>query len=100
MAEFKTDQWGGVRLVVPDKPTVYQIVAFDSKRLEVDGLPPMIILWEMAKLLIQEWESEVMPDFKADLEKLDDPRQARIIEWAGLAISAYRRGLDAVPKNS
>ena len=100
MAEFKTDQWGGVRFTVPDKPTVFQIVAFDSRRLELDGQPSMIILWEMAKLLIQEWESEALPDFKADLEKLDDPRQARIIEWAGLAISAYRRGLDAVPKNS
>lgn len=100
MPEFKTDKWGGVRLVVADKPSVFQIVAFDSKRLELDGQPSMIILWEMAKQLIQEWECEAMPDHTVDLASLDDPRAARVIEWAAPIISAYRRSLDAVPKNS
>ena len=102
--EFKTDQWGGARLVVPDEPTLFQVLDFDSKRYGAEGLPTILILWEMAKTLITEWECEVLPDkdislvdMKAMTDRAHDA--GKIIEWAGTIVSAYRRGLENVPKN-
>ncbi len=97
--EFTTDSWGGARMVVPDNPTVLQIVTYDSKRYELSELPALVLLWEMAKTLITEWESEAMPDINADLGKLDDPKIARVIQWASSLAANHRRSLDNIPKN-
>ena len=97
--EFTTEDFGGARLVVPDEPSVLQIVNYDSKRYDSDS-GALLKLWEMAKVLIDEWESEALPDMNADLNEITDSRAAQIIEWASLIVSGYRRNLDAVPKNS
>ena len=97
--EFTTDSWGGARMVVPDNPTVLQIVTYDSKRYELSELPALVLLWEMAKTLITEWESEAMPDINADLGELDDPKIARVIQWATNLVANHRRSLDNIPKN-
>ena len=98
--EFVTEDFGGARLVVPDEPSVLQIINHDSVRYEDSERGAILNLWEMAKVLITEWESEALPDMSADLSELTDPRAARVIEWAGLTVSVYRRGLDAISKNS
>ena len=97
--EFTTEKWGGARLVVPDNPTVLQIVTFDSKRYELSELPALVLLWEMAKTMIGEWESEAMPDINADLGELEDPRIAMLIQWASNLVANHRRSLDNIPKN-
>ena len=98
--EFKTDDFGGARLVVPDEPSVLQIINFDSIRYDSNDSGAILVLWEMAKRFIEEWESESLPDINADLSEIKDPRAARVIEWAGVTVSAYRRSLDAISKNS
>ena len=98
--EFKTDDFGGARLVVPDEPSVLQLINHDSVRYEADEKGAILNLWEMAKILITEWESESLPDMNADLSEITDPRAARVIEWAGVMVSSYRRSLDTVSKNS
>jgi len=98
--EFKTDSYGGARLVVPDEPTVFQLVKADSARYDSDDRSTILILWEMAKTLIEEWECEALPELNQDLSEVTDPRAARVIEWAGVTVSAYRRSLDEVSKNS
>lgn len=98
--EFTTKDFGGARLVVPDEPSVLQLINHDSVRYEANEKGAILNLWEMAKVLITEWESESLPDMNADLGEITDPRAARIIEWAGVTVSAYRRSLDAVSKNS
>ena len=102
--EFKTEDYGGARLVVPDEPTIYQLVNFDSQRYVADGLPSILILWEMAKTLITEWDCDVLPDkdiTTSDMQKMTDKAHdaSKIIEWAGTIVSAYRRSLESVPKN-
>jgi len=97
--EFTTEDYGGARLVVPDKPSVFQLLNHDSIRYDSKG-GAILNLWEMAKVLIEEWESEALPDHNADLNVVTDPRAARVIEWAGVTVSVYRRSLDEVPKNS
>ena len=98
--EFTTKDYGGARLVVPDEPSVLQLINHDSVRYEVDEKGAILSLWKMAKVLITEWESEALPDMNADLSEITDPRAARIIEWAGVMVSSYRRSLDIVSKNS
>ena len=100
MPKFETEDWGGCKFTVPDKPSVWQVVAYDSARLEHYGQPDLLVLWEMAKTLIQDWASEALPDFKVDLQKVEDVRAASLIEWASLEVSIWRRRLDDVPKNS
>jgi hypothetical protein len=99
MPEFK-NELHGARLVVPDRPSVYQVLTYDSARVENIVQPAFLILWEMAKVIISEWECALWPDLKGDLRKADDLQVVKIIEWAGTAVSAWRRGLDEVPKNS
>ncbi len=98
--EFTTEDFGGARLVVPDEPNVLQLINHDSVRYEANDKAAVLNLWEMAKVLITEWESEALPDMNADLSEITDPRAARVIEWAGVMVSSYRRSLDTVPKNS
>ena len=98
--EFTTKDYGGARLVVPDEPSVLQLINHDSVRYEKGEKGAVLSLWEMAKVLITEWESEALPDIDADLSEITDPRAARVIEWAGVMVSSYRRSLDTVSKNS
>ena len=98
--EFTTEDYGGARLVVPDEPSVYQLLQHDSVRYEASAKGAILNLWEMAKILITEWESEALPDMDIDLNETVDPRAARVIEWAGVTVSAYRRSLDAIEKNA
>jgi hypothetical protein len=98
--EFTTEDFGGARLVVSDEPNVLQLILHDSVRYEAGAQGAIINLWEMAKILITEWEADALPDMNADLSEVTDPRAARLIEWAGVTVSAFRRGLDIVPKNS
>ena len=97
--EFTTDNWGGARFEVPENPTVLQIVTYDSKQYELKESPALILLWEMAKTLITEWESEALPEMDVDLGEVTDPRAARVIEWATNLIANHRRSLDLIPKN-
>ena len=99
--EFKTEEYGGARFVVPDEPTVLNILLHDSLRFALAQEENYILkLWEMAKALITEWEAEALPDMNADLAEVTDPRAARLIEWAGIQVSEFRRNLDHIPKNS
>jgi hypothetical protein len=98
--EFATKDYGGARLVVPDEPNVLQLINSDSGRYVAKETGAILILWEMAKPLIIEWECDALPDMNIDLSEATDPRAAKVIEWAGTVVSAYRRSLDSVPKNS
>ena len=99
--EFVTEEYGGARFVVPDEPSVLDLLHHDSLRFALAQEENYILkLWEMAKVLISEWEAEALPDKDIDLKKVTDARAARLIEWAGIQVSEYRRSLDHIPKNS
>lgn len=100
--EFKTDDFGGARFIVPDKPTVFQLADYDSRRYELKGLPSVVVLWDMAKALIDEWDCDALPDINTNLSDITEnaANVVKIIEWAGTLVAAYRRDLDAISKNS
>ena len=100
--EFKTENFGGACFTVPDKPTVFQLADYDSRRYELKSYPSAILLWEMAKALIVEWECETFPDANSNLREITENANdiTSIIEWAGTTVSAYRRSLDEISKIS
>jgi hypothetical protein len=69
-------------------------------RFSMNGAPQLLTLWEMAKPLIRDWQAEAMPTIDIDVTKETDLRMVRLVEWAGVTVSAWRRGLDEIPKNS
>ncbi|MDD5517863.1 MAG: hypothetical protein PHV98_00745 [Candidatus Omnitrophica bacterium] len=94
----------GIKFSVPDKPTVYQILIFDSKLQESLRLPTFMKLWETAKTIVSDWECEIFPDFNVPLEKIEGDEKnmvkiARIVEFVGGNVIAWRDSLDRVQKN-
>lgn len=94
----------GFSFKLPAAPTVMQVLRYDSRRFETGGdAPAFVVLWECAKTVISDWQCELLPDMKVDLDTLPHSenlaRQARIIEVVGIAVSGWRNGLDSVPKN-
>ncbi len=98
MPEFKITEYG-LTFEVPDEPSVMDLLRFDSARVDAMGGQAYLSLWEMAKTVITKWECEIFPDHRADLNKINDPRVARMIEAAGVQVSRWRRMLDETPKN-
>jgi hypothetical protein len=100
--EFKTENFGGASFIVPDKPTVFQLADYDSRRYELKGFPAAILLWQMAQALITEWECKSLPIMDSNLREITENANdiTSIIEWAGTTVSAYRRSLDEISKNS
>ena len=92
-----------VSFSVPDEPTVLQLLSYDSIRVKLpDDTPPFVALWECAKPIITDWQCEEFPSKDADIAKLAGKGAARIvrmIEWAGVTVSAWRRALDTIEKN-
>lgn len=103
MAEISNDELG-VKFSVPDNPTVFQILVFDSKLQESIRQPTFLKLWETAKTVISDWDCEIFPDYKIPLDQIDGEEKdmnkiARIVEFVGGHTIAWRNGLDLVSKN-
>lgn len=87
-------------LEVPDNPTVIQIVRYDSALMSARDDPAFLALWNAAKTVITKWECAVMPDITVNLNTLTGLDTALVVEGVGVSVSAWRRALDTVPKNS
>jgi hypothetical protein len=99
-----TNEKLGLSFTLPDKPTVYQILIFDSKLSESLRQPQFLKLWETAKTVISDWQCEALPDYKTPLDSIngedDDMNKiARVIEFVGAQAIAWRNELDLVSKN-
>lgn len=94
-----TDERFGLEFTVPDKPSILQVLTYDSKHIELLDQPELLALWEMAKTIIDDWKCDALPDPEIDILKLDDLHLIRLIEFVGMKVSGWRFGLDEVPKN-
>ena len=63
MAHYQSDDFG-LSFDLPDDPSVMEIVRYDSTRIERQGDPAILILWECVKPLITNWICEALPDYK------------------------------------
>jgi len=110
MNEFTNKIHGvDIRFTVTEDPDVLLLVTFDSRMMENRHLPNVVRLWECAKLFIEEWECELIPNLHEDFFRVtgvkpdpkkdkvgtkDAPTIARIVEYVATAVAAYRRELD------
>ncbi len=99
--ELKDEQLG-YQCTVKESITALDLLTYDSMRLQFGGSPSFIILWEMAKTVIDKWECEIFPDFRIDLATVNGENTAQIVQilrQVGVNISEWRRSLDEPPKN-
>lgn len=88
------------RFTVPDKITVKQQLEYFSVAGGLSGNEYWFRMWEAAKLFIQDWEFDLMPDVDTDLDTLTDPQVSHAVVWAGMQVSNHIDSLQAISKNS
>lgn len=103
MAEFENERLG-VKMVLPDKLTIRQNLAFRSAAAISFGTPKLFeAYWEATVPIIEEWECELIPDpAMVNLDDADDPdgaRKASIMQWTGNTAVGHIGAIGAVPKN-
>ena len=97
--EFK-DQELETSFSVPEKPTVRQVLRYDSL-VELGGIGEYGYerMWRGVEVFAEDWESpHVKPD--DDLDNVESSEAIDVIKWAGLAVWSYRQSLKDLPKNS
>lgn len=101
MAHFESDEIG-VSFDLPDEPTVFEVIQYDSTYLERQGDPAIVILWECIKPLLRGWECAALQDYNKPLNTItgaDAMKAASAVEFAAFRGRAWRTGLDTVSKN-
>jgi len=88
-----------VRLVVPDRPTVREILRYDSQVDFGYGRQMYERLWEAAKTIISEYKCPHVA-LDIDIESAATDQVAKVIHWVALAVFSYRQQLDELEKNS
>lgn len=96
--EFKSEKYN-TSFTVPDRPTVRQQMAYLSTAGRARDREYVEKLWLAACDLLSDWKSELLPDCRMDLEKLDNPKVTDLIIWASFEVKKYIDGLDLTPKN-
>ena len=99
MPEFTNADFGA-KFRVPDRPTVRQQLAYFSEAGMARGKEMFERLWLGALALAEGWECELLPDPKANLDELTDPKIVQLLLWAGLVVEAHMNRLEEVPKAS
>ena len=96
--EFKLDN---TRFTVPDRPTVRQQLAYRAAIATASTHDTYERHWEGVKLLVQEWESDVIErPSRFSMDASDDPRAADVIFWACNAVAGHMNRLEILEKNS
>ena len=94
--EFKSDD---CTFTVPDRPTVKQQLKWFGAAMGHDKADTWLRNWEGAKQLIESWKSDILPDYKIDLDTITDPSQRELIIWVGLEVVKLMNALEDIPKN-
>lgn len=87
------------KITVPDKITVRQQLEYFSLAGAAAGREMLIRYWEGAKALITDWQCELLPDMRTDLDKVTNPDVVSLIVWAGTQVKRHVNALEDVPKN-
>lgn len=89
----------GCSFTIPDELTVRQQLRYSSVQAFATTREKLILMWEAAKTIIDDWECESIPDYEAfDLDASTDTDHTRIIGWAGLKAWTHMQMLGEIPK--
>lgn len=93
----------GTKFTVPDRLTVAQFLENRSIMGDLSRGELFIRAWDAAAVLIDKWESKLLPDCAAVDFSLDTPGDAvataDLIVWVGNAVAGHINELRAIPKN-
>ena len=99
MAEFESLEFK-TSFTVPDTLTVRQQLTFRGAAALAGG-DMFVRFWAASKTIIENWESEIIPDMNDyDIDEASDPLAADVIQWTGTLISGHIAKLGTVPKNA
>jgi len=87
------------KFTVPTRPTVRQQMEYFSACAGAREEKLLTRFWEGAKVLVIDWNCEILPDYKKDTDDMDNPAQAELITWAALQVKAHMDSLENIPKN-
>lgn len=100
--EFKNDRLK-TKFTLPDPFTARHHEAWEGRRFEVmqaGAKANLTVNWLSATAVIQDWESELIPDIETTLEAalaLGGPQLA-VMSWVGTVVFGHIVGLLTVPK--
>lgn len=83
---------------LPARLTVKRQLEYFSRYSDTRFEPMYLRLWHSAIVLIQDWQCDVLPDPKVDLDKITDTQATTVIMWAGNLVLGYMNELEALPK--
>ena len=91
MATYTHDEYG-LTYSLPDKPSVLDVLAYDSRRIELHGSPALLILWECAKEMIRDWKCDLFK-LDVDLAKVDNLLIADAVKIVAFEVADFRANL-------
>lgn len=96
-----THEPSGTTFTVPEPVSVAtQLRYYGAAGFATGTADTFLRFWEGARVVIENWNSELLPDPKADLETLTSQRVTQVILWAGTQVANYMTEQDTVEKNS
>ena len=96
--EYKNEEYK-TSFTVPDRVTVRAQMAYYSESARAGGDELFMRLWFGARTLIQNWQSELLPDLHTDLETVTDPTVTAVLMWAAMRVQEHINKLETLPKN-
>ena len=99
VVEFEQE---GVRFSIPKRITVRQQSNYFGKASAlVSGDEWLVKYWNAAKVLIVDWECDLVKDIKDfDIDNLYDPKITSILNFVAIKVMGHMNSLDDVEKNS
>jgi len=97
MAEYTYDTHPA-RLVLKDRPNVRERLLYKGTLGMTRGTDYYVKMWEAAQPIITEFECEFVK-VDDDLDVIDDPRAAEVIQWVGLMAMTHMAQIEVIPKN-
>lgn len=88
----------GLSFIVPDRPTVRDLLKYDSAIADYQGATMFERLWEGAKVIVKDWQCEDCP-LDIDIDSADNIQVAEIIKTTGLIVFGHLQAARSVPKN-
>lgn len=100
MANHKETDLVDARFDLPDTLTVRQQLDISNKMAFGRNDNPMVMWWEIAKSLMTNWQSEIMPDpLVVDIDTETNREITAIILWCSSATVKWYNELGQLEKN-
>ena len=97
MAHFENKELGA-SFDVPDSLTVRQQLAYTSEATHSKSAELWECYWRAALVVMQNWQCDLLPEVNVDLDKVTNPKVARLMLWVGSEVYVHINALGDVPK--